>query len=39
MNMFRNISPATATRDLTKGVNNGVIQREGENRKTVYKFS
>ncbi len=38
MKMFMNISSATATRDLKKGVNNGVIQREGENRKTVYKF-
>ncbi len=38
MKVFRNISSATATRDLTKGVAQGVILREGESRLTVYRF-
>ncbi|RLD18695.1 MAG: Fic family protein [Bacteroidetes bacterium] len=38
MNMFRSISSATATRDLKKGVERGVLIKEGANRLTVYKF-
>lgn len=37
MALFKNISPATATRDLRKGVELGIINRIGENRNTVYQ--
>ena len=38
MNMFKTISSATATRDLKKGVEIGILDREGENRLSKYKF-
>ncbi|NND32948.1 MAG: hypothetical protein HKN76_10175 [Saprospiraceae bacterium] len=38
MKMFKDISSATATRDLRAGVVKGILKREGENRNTVYKF-
>ncbi len=38
MNVFKTISSATATRDLKKGVENGILERSGENRLSKYKF-
>ena len=38
MNMFKTISSATATRDLKKGVEIGILERKGENRLSKYKF-
>lgn len=38
MNIFKTISSATATRDLKKGVENGILERRGENRLSTYKF-
>jgi Fic family protein len=38
MEMFKNISSATATRDLRVGVEKGILKREGENRNTTYEF-
>ena len=38
MNMFKTISSATATRDLKKGVDMGILKREGENRLSKYEF-
>ena len=38
LNMFKNISTATATRDLRRGVEKGILIREGENRLTRYRF-
>ena len=38
MNMFKNISSATATRDLRNGVAMGILKREGENRLAKYQF-
>ena len=38
MNLFRHISTATATRDLRKGVEMGLLKREGENRLARYQF-
>ena len=38
MEMFRDISSATATRDLRVGVEKGILKREGENRNTTYDF-
>lgn len=37
MTLFKSISPATATRDLRKGVELGIIKRIGENRNTLYQ--
>jgi cell filamentation protein, protein adenylyltransferase len=39
MKMFRNISTATVSRDLKKGVASGVLLKEGENRLTLYKIA
>lgn len=38
MNMFKNISSATATRDLKKGVDLGILIKKGDNRLTKYEF-
>ena len=38
MNMFKTISSATATRDLKKGVDQGILMKIGENRLSKYKF-
>lgn len=38
MGMFKDISSATATRDLRIGVEKGILKREGENRNTTYGF-
>ena len=38
MKMFKDISSATATRDLRVGVKKGILKREGENRNTYYEF-
>lgn len=37
LQMFPKISPATATRDLRKGVEEGIIQRKGNNRLSRYQ--
>lgn len=39
MEMFKDISSATATRDLRLGVEQGILKRMGENRNTVYEFA
>lgn len=38
MNMCKTISSATATRDLKKGVDQGILMKIGENRLSKYKF-
>lgn len=38
MRTFKNISTATATRDLKKGVEVGMLIKEGDNRLTKYRF-
>lgn len=38
MKTFKNISTATATRDLKKGVEIGMLIKEGDNRLTKYRF-
>lgn len=38
MNTFKNISSATATRDLRFGVDNGILIKKGDNRTTIYEF-
>jgi Fic family protein len=35
---FKNISAATASRDLKTGCNNGVIEKQGDKRTTKYRF-
>ena len=35
---YKNISPATASRDLKNAVDNGIIEKEGDKRLTKYKF-
>ncbi|HEY5462886.1 MAG TPA: Fic family protein [Hanamia sp.] len=37
MNLFKELSSATASRDLKKGVENGVLEKTGDKTKTVYK--
>ena len=37
MNLFKEISPATASRDLKKGVDNGLFKKRGDKTKTIYK--
>jgi predicted HTH transcriptional regulator len=39
MNTFKNLSSATASRDLLKGVKMGLITKEGEKNQTVYRFT
>jgi cell filamentation protein, protein adenylyltransferase len=38
MQQFKEISPATASRDLVKAVKKGVLERQGDKRKTTYRF-
>ena len=38
MNIFRTISSSTASRDLKKGVNEGILEVKGEKNKTKYTF-
>ncbi len=38
MEMFKDISSATATRDLRHGVQKGILNKRGENRNTAYTF-
>jgi Fic family protein len=38
LNLFKDISTSTASRDLTKGVKNGKFEREGDDRTTKYKI-
>jgi len=35
---FKNISQATASRDLKIGVGNGVLEKYGDKRTTKYKY-
>ncbi len=39
MNVFKSISTATATRDLRLGVENAILRKTGDNRKTIYEFN
>lgn len=39
MNLFKEISSATASRDLKKGVESGMFMKEGDKTRTVYKLS
>ncbi|PSR13683.1 MAG: cell filamentation protein Fic [Bacteroidetes bacterium] len=38
MEVFKEISTATASRDLQEGVNLGVFKKEGDKRNTIYKL-
>ena len=38
MKIFKNISPATASRDLQKGVESGLLEKTGEKNRTLYKW-
>lgn len=38
MNVFKDISPATASRDLKKGVEMGWLKKEGEKNRTIYRI-
>lgn len=38
MNVFKNISPATASRDLRRGVELSYFQKFGDKNKTIYKI-
>lgn len=38
MNLFKEISSATASRDLKKGIEAGMFTKEGDKTKTVYKL-
>ncbi len=38
LTMFKNISTATATRDLKKGVEKGILKKTGDNRVAKYEF-
>lgn len=37
LNYFKDVSSATASRDLKKGVENGIIKKAGDKKTTVYK--
>lgn len=39
LNIFKNISTATASRDLKLGVELGLFEKEGDKKKTVYKMT
>jgi predicted HTH transcriptional regulator len=39
MNVFKDISSSTATRDLKKGIELGMFYKEGDNNKTKYKIT
>lgn len=38
MDIFKEISTSTASRDLQEGVDRGLFKREGDKRKTIYKL-
>jgi len=38
MEVFKDISTATASRDLQEGVKSGVFEKEGDKRNTIYKL-
>jgi Fic family protein len=38
LRVFKDISTATATRDLKKGVDLGILKKKGDNRLTTYEF-
>jgi predicted HTH transcriptional regulator len=38
MNVFKEISSATASRDLKKGVELGLFDKEGDKTKTIYRI-
>jgi Fic family protein len=38
MNVFKEISTATASRDLKKGVELGLLNKEGDKTKTIYRI-
>ncbi|VGO16487.1 hypothetical protein PDESU_05078 [Pontiella desulfatans] len=38
MRLFKTVSPATASRDLSAGVSSGALEREGDKRTAVYRF-
>jgi Fic family protein len=38
MNSFKNISSATASRDLQKGVEKGLLAKTGSLNQTIYMF-
>lgn len=38
MKVFQEISTATASRDLKKGVENGLFEKEGDKTKTIYRI-
>lgn len=37
MQNYQEISTATASRDLKKGVEKGLIEKEGDKKNTIYK--
>ena len=39
MNVFKSLSPATASRDLLKGTELKLLKKKGDKRKTVYEVS
>ena len=39
MNVFKDISSATASRDLKKGIELDFFEKKGEKNKTVYRIS
>lgn len=39
MDIFKDISSSTATRDLKKGIELGILSKKGENNKTVYEVT
>jgi Fic family protein len=38
MRQFKNISSATASRDLKLAVDKGILEKAGDKRTTIYKF-
>ena len=38
MNIFKNISSATASRDLKQGIELGLFEKEGDKTKTIYRI-
>jgi len=38
MSVFKEISTATASRDLKQGVDKGLLEKEGEKKKTIYRI-
>lgn len=39
MNVFKDISSATASRDLKRGVELGIFEKEGDKTKTIYRLN